>query len=153
LAEHAFLDVFQAGGADNVGVGHGVGVVAAEDRDVFADAEHLGGTADLKHDAGAEAGGGVAGICAEDADGAGCGGAEAHEQLNGGGLAGAVGAEEGDDFTTAEGEREVIERGDAVGVAPGDGGERGDGVGRGGRGKGGLDFEDCAHVAGSVTND
>ena len=47
-----------------------------------------------------------------------------------------LGAEEGDDLTATEGEREVVERDDAVGVALGDGGERGDclGVGRGGCG-------------------
>ena len=42
LAEHTRLDAFEAGGANHVGVGHGVGIVAAEDVDVLADAEHFG---------------------------------------------------------------------------------------------------------------
>ena len=71
LAEEAALDAFKTGGLDEGGVGHGVGVVAAEDGDVLADAEHFRSSTNLQHDAGAEAGGGVAGVCAEDADVAG----------------------------------------------------------------------------------
>ena len=79
LAEHAGLDAFECRGSDDVGVGHGVGVVAAEDVYVLADAEHLGGPANLEHDAGAEAGGGEARVGGEDADAAAGGRAEAHE--------------------------------------------------------------------------
>ena len=105
---------------DDVGVGHGVGVVAAEDVDVLADTEHLWRFTELEHNAGAEAGGGVTWVCTEDADGAAGGRAKAHHELDGGRFASAVGTEEGDDFAAAESEGEIVECEDTIGVTLGD---------------------------------
>ena len=71
--------------------------------------------------------------------GAGGGGDEAEEDFDGGGFAGAVGAEEGDDFAGAEGEVEAVE-GSGGAVVLGDVGEGGDGLLREGRGVGWSDF-------------
>jgi hypothetical protein len=98
LAEQAVFDAFKARGFDDLRVRHRVRIVAAEDCEVLADAEHFGGAADLQHGSGADARGGVARVGAEDADAAGGGRGEAEHQLDGGGFSGAVGAEQGDDF-------------------------------------------------------
>ena len=71
-------------------------------------------------DAGAQARGVVAGIGAEDADGAGGGRTEAHEKPDGGGFAGSIGAEEGDNFAAAEGDGDFVEGDDTVGKPLGD---------------------------------
>ena len=102
LAEEAVFDALKLGDADDLGDGQRVGIVAAEEVDVLADAEGFGDAGDLQHGADAGAGGGVARVAAEDADGAGGGGDEAEEQLDCGGFACAVGAEESDDFAGAE---------------------------------------------------
>ena len=120
LTEEAVFEAFERGGPDEVRGRHGVFVVAAEHGDVFADTEHLRRGADLQHDPGAEAGGALAGVRAEDANRAGGWGAETHEQLDRGGLARAVGAKQRDDLAAMQGEGEIIERDDAVTVAAGD---------------------------------
>ncbi len=128
LAEHARLDAFEASGANQVSVRHGVGVVAAKDIDVLADAEHLGSLANLQHDTSAEPRRGVTRIGAEDADRAAGGRAEPHQEFDGGGFAGSVWAQESDDLAAMQGEREIVQCEDAVGVALGDVRKRGDGV-------------------------
>ncbi len=109
IAELLVHDAVEAGDADELGDGHGRGIVAAEEVDVLADVEHLGGVADLEHGSDAGAGGGVAGVSAEDAGAAGGGGGEAEQEADGGGLAGAVRAEQGDDLAGVEGEAEAVE--------------------------------------------
>ena len=103
LTKEAVFEAFEVGEADEFARGEGAGVVAAEEVDVLADAEGFWGAADLEHDAGAEAVGAEARVLAEDVGLAVGGGAEAEEELDGGGFAGAVGAEEGDYFAGVEG--------------------------------------------------
>ena len=134
LAEHARLDAFEAGSANQVGIGHGIGVVAAKDIDVLANPEHLGGPADLQHDAGTEARGGVARVGVEDADGAAGRRAQPHEELDGGRFAGSIWAQESDDLSAMQGKRDVVQRDHAVAVTLGDVRKRGDGSGGFGEG-------------------
>ena len=130
LAEEAVFDALELRDAEDVGDGEWVGIVAAEEVEVLADAEGFGDAGDLQHGADAGASGGFARVAAEDLRGAGGGGDEAEEQLDGGGFAGAVGAEQSDDFAGTEREAQVVE-GDGCAVALGDVGQRGDGFAAG----------------------
>ena len=89
--------------------------------------EHFGSAADLEHDSGAEAGGGVARVGAEDADVAGGGRAEAHhESLTAVDLPAPLGPRSAT-ISPRRRVRERPSRADAVGVALGDVVEGGDG--------------------------
>ncbi len=70
----------------------------------------------MKHGSDASAGDGLARITAEDAGCAGGWGDESQQELDCGGFAGAVGAEEGYDFAGAQGEAEAVE-GEGVAVS------------------------------------
>ena len=73
LAEHLVCDAVDLRDAHDFGRGQRIGIVAAEEVDVLADAQHLRHAGDLQHGADAGAGVGVAGIAAEHAGGAGVG--------------------------------------------------------------------------------
>jgi hypothetical protein len=120
---HEFEKLGGAGGG-----GGGVETVhAADEAKVFGggeaaeEGEAFGDDADLAFDFD-----GVGdGVEAEDLDAAGGGGEEAGEHLDGGGLAGAVGAEEAEELTGGDGEVDVLDGGEvaeAAGEAGGDDG-------------------------------
>src|SRR6185437_14178653 len=67
FAEEGVLQALKARGAHNVGGGQWGGVVAAEEVDVFADAEGFRNARDLEHGSNAGAGFGVARVAAHDA--------------------------------------------------------------------------------------
>ena len=79
--------------SNKVGEWHGIEVVAAEELNVLANAEHFRSAADLEHDAGTKAGGVVARVGAKDLNGAGGRRTEAHEKLDCRGFSGAIGTE------------------------------------------------------------
>ena len=66
LAEEAVFDALKLGDADDVGDGERVGIVAAEEVEVLADAEGFDDAGDLQHGADTGAGGGFARVAAED---------------------------------------------------------------------------------------
>ena len=102
LAEHAVFNALKTRGLDDLRVRHRLRIVAAEDGDVLAHAQHLRRAADLQHHAGAQACGGVARVCAKDAHAARGRRAEAHQQLHRGRLARAVRPQQGDDLATLQ---------------------------------------------------
>jgi hypothetical protein len=119
----------QVGAAQDVLDAERVGVVVADQVDGLGNGEGLGGVALLEHrpDPG-PAGLGV-GVGAEDPDAALGRRAQAEQHLDGRRLAGAVGAEDGDDVALPDGQVEVVD-GDEISIALGQPG----GVDNGGRG-------------------
>ncbi len=69
----------------------GLGIVAPEELNVLAHAEHLRGFSTLQHDSRTHACGMIARVGAKDIDGAGCWRTEPHEKLDRSGLSGSVG--------------------------------------------------------------
>src|SRR6185312_5341884 len=111
LAVESVFHALEAGDADDFGSGQRVGVIAAEQVNVLADAKGVRDAGDLEHGSNGGAGFGVAGIAAHDAHAAAGGSDEAEQQADGGGFPRAVGAEQGDNFSGIERERELIEGG------------------------------------------
>ena len=118
------LDGFEGGVDAGAEVGAAEAVEFAEDAEVLVGRE-IGVEGDvLRDEAEGEAGGGMGGGegLAVEGEGAGVGGAEAGDQGHGGGLAGAVGAEESEEFAAGEVEGDAVEGGEGP-VAFGDGAE------------------------------
>ena len=98
LAEQSVLDAVEAGRRHHLAPGEGARVVAGDEIDVLADLQGLRHLGDLEHGAGAQPRLGAAGLDAEQPRLSSAGRSEAEQELDRGGLAGAVGAEQGDDL-------------------------------------------------------
>ena len=138
----------QPGNLDDIGVGHGVRVVAAEDLDVLAHPKHFGGPASLQHHASAQARGMIARVGAKDAHDAGGWRTETHEKLDRRGLSRSVGTQQSNYLAAAKRKREIVEGDDTVGKSLGDVIECGDSFNRRAwyrhcKGRGNI--ENCAH--------
>jgi hypothetical protein len=109
LAEWTIFDALKLSDTEDFGDGQRGGVVAAEEIEMFPDAEGFKNAGDLKHCANSGASGGFARVAVEDLADAGGRSDEAEEDFDGRGFARAVGTEEGYDFAGSERQAETVE--------------------------------------------
>ena len=108
FAVQASLEPVQARGGDNGGQRQGIGVVAAELVEQLADAERLGHTRRLEHDPDPLPCREVTRIATEESRRAACRAPQPGEHADRSRLAGAVGAEHGEQLAGADGEVDVL---------------------------------------------